>query len=193
MRLVRTVGLPHQGAGPERGQSGVEDVGGNVRPEQPGHLGARDGRLVGVGDHESLQHGEGRGVEVVTRPVHRSPHACSGGEHGQVRGRRHGEVGAQPDERGERRVVLGAQPVDQRGGHQIHGSLCANSDAEEEDHVAKRDRPERIDPTWPALPEGEHPLSELAAPVQGSFSPFGDVEFPLDEVPYEHPHTVINR
>jgi hypothetical protein len=59
--------------------------------------------------------------------------------------------------------------------------------------VAKRDRPERIDPTWPALPDGEHPLSELAAPVQGSFSPFGDVEFPLDEVPYEHPHTVINR
>ena len=59
--------------------------------------------------------------------------------------------------------------------------------------MAKRDRPERIDPTWPTLPDGEHPLSELAAPVQGSFSPFGDIEFPLDEVPYEHPHTVINR
>jgi hypothetical protein len=29
--------------------------------------------------------------------------------------------------------------------------------------------------------------------MQGSFSPFGDVEFPLEEVPYEHPHTVINR
>ena len=25
------------------------------------------------------------------------------------------------------------------------------------------------------------------------YSPFGDLEFPLDEVPYEHPHTVINR
>ena len=66
-------------------------------------------------------------VEVVTGAVHRRPHARTGGEHGQVRGRWHGQVGAQPDERGERRVVLGAQPVDQRGGHPIHGSLCGTS------------------------------------------------------------------
>jgi hypothetical protein len=59
--------------------------------------------------------------------------------------------------------------------------------------VAKPARPGRIDPTWPDLPDGEHPVSELAAPVQGSLSPFGDVEFPLDEVPYEHPVTEINR
>ncbi len=51
----------------------------------------------------------------------------------------------------------------------------------------------RIDPTWPDLPDGEHPVSELASPVQGSLSPFGDIEFPLAEVPYVHPVTEINR
>lgn len=51
----------------------------------------------------------------------------------------------------------------------------------------------KIDPTWPKLPEGEQPVSELAAPTQGSMSPFGDLDFPLDAVPYEHPHTEINR
>jgi hypothetical protein len=60
-----------------------------------------------------------------------------------------------------------------------------------EDTVAER--PRRIDPTWPDLPDGEHPVTELASPVQGSLSPFGDVEFPLDEVPYVHPKTEINR
>ncbi|MDQ2710464.1 MAG: hypothetical protein M3Z25_23860 [Actinomycetota bacterium] len=58
-----------------------------------------------------------------------------------------------------------------------------------EDTVAKP-APDRIDPTWP---KEEHPLSELCAPVQASFSPFGEVEFPLEEVPYEHPVTEINR
>ena len=52
---------------------------------------------------------------------------------------------------------------------------------------------DRIDPNWPQLPDGDHPVSELAAPVQGSLSPFGDLQFPLDEVPYEHPVTIINR
>ncbi|WP_297661411.1 hypothetical protein [Pseudonocardia sp.] len=51
----------------------------------------------------------------------------------------------------------------------------------------------RVDPTWPDLPDGEHPVSELASPVQGSLSPFGDLEFPLDTVPYEHPVTKINK
>ncbi|HEY4004815.1 MAG TPA: hypothetical protein VGM60_06450 [Pseudonocardia sp.] len=59
--------------------------------------------------------------------------------------------------------------------------------------MAKGPHPSRIDPTWPKLPEGAHPVSELAAPTQGSMSPFGDVEFPLDEVAYEHPVTEINR
>lgn len=51
----------------------------------------------------------------------------------------------------------------------------------------------RVDPAWPDLPDGEHPLTELLADVQGSLSPFGEVEFPLAEVPYEHPVTEINR
>lgn len=62
-----------------------------------------------------------------------------------------------------------------------------------EDTVAKAAPQGRIDPTWPQLPDGEHPVSELAAPVQGSLSPFGDLEFPLDQVPYVHPVTEINR
>jgi hypothetical protein len=50
----------------------------------------------------------------------------------------------------------------------------------------------RIDPTWPA-DEGEHPVSELASDRQGALSPFGDLTFPLEAVPYEHPVTEINR
>ncbi|WP_408640360.1 hypothetical protein [Saccharomonospora marina] len=64
-----------------------------------------------------------------------------------------------------------------------------------EDDVAKSDdrKRKRIDPTWPEVPVGEHPVSELAADRQGALSPFGDVTFPLDSVPYEHPHTEINK
>jgi len=56
-------------------------------------------------------------------------------------------------------------------------------------------RAERIDPTWPRVPEGAHPVSELAADRQGALSPFGDVTFPLpaDELGYEHPVTQINK
>jgi hypothetical protein len=58
--------------------------------------------------------------------------------------------------------------------------------------VAKRT--DRIDPTWPSWSEEDHPVSELAAPIQGALSPFGEVTFPLpaDQLPYEHPHTEIN-
>lgn len=62
----------------------------------------------------------------------------------------------------------------------------------EEDTVAGA-RAGRIDPSWPDLPEGDHPVTELASPLQGSLSPFGDVPFPLDDVPYEHPVTEINK
>lgn len=58
---------------------------------------------------------------------------------------------------------------------------------------AKKVAEERIDPSWPQLQDGEHPVSELAADRQGSLSPFGDVSFPLKSVPYEHPETEINR
>ena len=50
-----------------------------------------------------------------------------------------------------------------------------------------------IDPSWPAAKPGEHPVSELAADRQGALSPFGDITFPLENVPYVHPETEINR
>ena len=52
---------------------------------------------------------------------------------------------------------------------------------------------ERIDPAWPQVPDGEHPVTELAADRQGALSPFGDLTFPLDSVPYVHPETEINK
>lgn len=61
--------------------------------------------------------------------------------------------------------------------------------------MAKADdrKPKRIDPNWPQAAAGEHPVSEVASDRQGALSPFGDVTFPLDSVPYEHPETEINR
>jgi hypothetical protein len=61
--------------------------------------------------------------------------------------------------------------------------------------VVKQVRNERTDPEWPTAPEGESPVSELAASVQGAQSPFGDVTFPVppEELPYVHPVTKINR
>lgn len=58
---------------------------------------------------------------------------------------------------------------------------------------AKKVSKDRIDPAWPQLENGETPVSELAADRQGSLSPFGDVTFPLERVPYEHPETEINK
>ncbi|MHC1558787.1 hypothetical protein ACR9E3_07515 [Actinomycetospora sp. C-140] len=50
------------------------------------------------------------------------------------------------------------------------------------------------EPWWPEV-EGDHPVTELMAPTQGSPSPFGDTEFPLpaDQLGYVHPVTEINR
>ena len=59
--------------------------------------------------------------------------------------------------------------------------------------MAKGKREELIDPTWPSRSEEDHPVSELASPVQGALSPFGEVDFPHAEVPYVHPVTEINR
>lgn len=59
--------------------------------------------------------------------------------------------------------------------------------------MAKAGRAERIDPEWPHAEDGEHPVSELAADRQGALSPFGDLTFPLDSVPYTHPVTEINK
>jgi hypothetical protein len=60
--------------------------------------------------------------------------------------------------------------------------------------VAKSVNPDRLDPSWPSdLPDGAHPVSEIVSPLQGASSPFGEIEFPVEEVPYVHPVTVINR
>jgi hypothetical protein len=62
-----------------------------------------------------------------------------------------------------------------------------------EDVVAKGEKKHKgIDPTWPGE-AGEHPVTELASDRQGALSPFGDITFPLDTVPYVHPETEINR
>ncbi|WP_232021301.1 MULTISPECIES: hypothetical protein [Pseudonocardia] len=63
----------------------------------------------------------------------------------------------------------------------------------EEPMASKPADPNRIDPNWPHLPDGGHAVTELMGTVQGNMSPFGDVEFPVDTVPYEHPVTEINR
>ena len=70
-----------------------------------------------VRDDERVEDVQGDRVEVVARPVHRRPDAGPRGQHGQVGGRGHGEVRPQPEQVGQRVVVLGTQPVDQRGGH----------------------------------------------------------------------------
>jgi hypothetical protein len=62
-----------------------------------------------------------------------------------------------------------------------------------EEIVAKSVPEDRRDPAWPELPDGEHPVTELTADVQGNLSPFGDLEFPLERVPYVHPVTEVNR
>jgi hypothetical protein len=62
-----------------------------------------------------------------------------------------------------------------------------------EETVAKPVPEDRRDPAWPQLPDGEHPVTELTTDVQGNLSPFGEIEFPLDDVPYTHPHTEVNR
>jgi len=62
-----------------------------------------------------------------------------------------------------------------------------------EDVVAKGDkRKDKVDPTWPSE-NGEKVVTELSTDRQGALSPFGEVTFPLDTVPYVHPETEINR
>src|SRR3982074_2877396 len=74
------------------------------------------------------------------------------------------------------------QTVPQQADHTLGGVVSKSQ-------TGKKDR---VDPPWPAA-EGEHPVSELAADRQGALSPFGDVTFPLEAVPYVHPETEINR
>ena len=75
----------------------------------------------------------------------------------------------------------------------VAGGEYVSGTTERGEAVAKRT--DRIDPTWPSWSEEDHPVTELAAPLQGALSPFGELTFPLppDQVPYQHPHTEINR
>ncbi|MGQ0837023.1 hypothetical protein [Actinokineospora sp.] len=60
--------------------------------------------------------------------------------------------------------------------------------------MAKAAKSHRVDPDWAGDDDhGTHPVSELTSDRQGAMSPFGDLAFPLDSVPYEHPVTEINR
>lgn len=60
----------------------------------------------------------------------------------------------------------------------------------------KRQKKQYVDNGWPQdLPEDVSAVSELATDRPGALSPFGEETFPwpLDELPYMHPVTVINR
>ncbi|QUG99913.1 hypothetical protein HUO13_03025 [Saccharopolyspora erythraea] len=61
--------------------------------------------------------------------------------------------------------------------------------------MAGKSKKDRIDPSWPKVGDGEHPVSEFLADKQGALSPFGDTSFPLstETVPYTHPVTKINK
>nr|WP_040766432.1 hypothetical protein [Tsukamurella sp. 1534] len=52
-----------------------------------------------------------------------------------------------------------------------------------------------VDNGWPGASDGhaDHAVSEFAAPVVGALSPFGELTFPQDHIPYVHPTTRINR
>lgn len=63
-----------------------------------------------------------------------------------------------------------------------------------EEHVAKKSKPEHIDPSWPEVDKGEHAVSEFCSDTAGAPSPFGpDVTLPLNDIPYVHPVTRINK
>lgn len=59
--------------------------------------------------------------------------------------------------------------------------------------MAKKSKPEHIDPSWPDVHEDESAVSEFVADKAGALSPFGDVTLPLDEIPYVHPVTRVNK
>lgn len=52
-----------------------------------------------------------------------------------------------------------------------------------------------VDNGWPTQDPEDHPVSELASPIVGALSPFGEVTFPVpaSTLPYVHPVTSVNR
>ena len=84
-------------------------------------------------------------------------------------------------------VVLGRTYVVQLTVTDARGCQAADSVTIEVHSAPAVDAGEdRRDPAWPQLPDGEHPVTELTSDVQGNLSPFGELQFPLDEVPYTH-------
>jgi hypothetical protein len=62
--------------------------------------------------------------------------------------------------------------------------------------VVNKSKKPYVDNGWPTLADGEIAVTELSSARSGGLSPFGeDLEFPrpVEELPYMHPHTVINR
>lgn len=60
--------------------------------------------------------------------------------------------------------------------------------------MARSDKSQGIDPTWPDTEAGQHAVTELVATRQGSLSPYGDeTSFPWKKTSYVHPRTVVNR
>lgn len=61
--------------------------------------------------------------------------------------------------------------------------------------VNKSNKP-YVDNGWPEMANGDHAVTELSSTRSGGLSPYGeDTEFPLpaDQLPYVHPHTIVNR
>lgn len=59
--------------------------------------------------------------------------------------------------------------------------------------IAETNKGRYVDPGWPTTDPDDHAVSELVADRTGSLSPFGETKFPVPEVPYVHPVTVVNR
>lgn len=60
--------------------------------------------------------------------------------------------------------------------------------------VNKSNKP-YVDNGWPET-NGDHAVTELSSTRSGGLSPYGeDMEFPLpvEQLPYVHPHTIVNR
>jgi hypothetical protein len=100
---------------------------------------------------------------------------------------------APPARRYVGRTDVAAGPDDLVRRYPVRCGIITSDPHHEEDTVANAAPEGRIDPSWPELPDGQYPVNELASPLQGSLSPFGEMEFPLDEVPYVHPVTKINK
>ncbi|MDL9937818.1 hypothetical protein QSJ18_13775 [Gordonia sp. ABSL1-1] len=63
------------------------------------------------------------------------------------------------------------------------------------DVAEKSGKKQYVDNGWPQDLDGSHAVSEFAAGISGALSPFGETQFPLpvDELPFVHAKTDINR